>query len=144
MQRQKRSSHETIVQSWGRFLVPPQRIHITVSLNCFADTETPPPTPHTEWKKLLYAARKLADPRLIGTRRLMMLTPSDLTTNQSEECPHLALWTITIKLLINPLQVKRNKEKIYKISNYKCWHFPLHLTVFFGSIFFYVLYLRDN
>ena len=27
------------------------------------------------------------DPRPVGTRRLMLLTPDDLTTNQSEECP---------------------------------------------------------
>ena len=45
--RQGRSSQETIVQPWGRVLVPPQGIHITISLTCFADTEIP-----TRWKKL--------------------------------------------------------------------------------------------
>ena len=47
MQTQVRNSQETIVQPWGRVLVPPQRIHITIPLSCFADTETP-----TKWEKL--------------------------------------------------------------------------------------------
>ena len=33
MQRQGRSSQETIVQPWGRVLVPPQGIHIAISLS---------------------------------------------------------------------------------------------------------------
>ena len=33
MQRQGRGSQETIVQPWGRVLVPPQGIHITISLS---------------------------------------------------------------------------------------------------------------
>ena len=32
---------------------------------------------------------KHKDPRLAGTRKLMMLTSSYLTTNQSEESPHI-------------------------------------------------------
>ena len=35
-------------------------------------------------------AHKHGDPRLVGTSRLMMLTLTYLTTNQSEECPELA------------------------------------------------------
>ena len=35
----------------------------------------------------LHADHPHGDPRLVGTRRLMMLTPSYLTTNQSEERP---------------------------------------------------------
>ena len=34
-------SRETVVQSWGQGLRSPQAIHITISLNCFADTEMP-------------------------------------------------------------------------------------------------------
>ena len=33
------------------------------------------------------ADHKHVDPRPVRTRRLMMLTPDYLTTNQSEECP---------------------------------------------------------
>ena len=40
-------SEETRVQPWGRVLVSPQGTHRTVSLRCFADTETP-----TRWEKL--------------------------------------------------------------------------------------------
>ena len=47
MQRQGRNGPETIVQPWGRVLVPPQGIHRTVSLSCFANTESP-----TRWEKL--------------------------------------------------------------------------------------------
>ena len=42
MQRQRRSSQETRVQPWGRVLVPPQGIHISVSLS--SSTELKPPT----------------------------------------------------------------------------------------------------
>lgn len=39
-------------------------------------------------KEVNYICWSLArDPRLFGTRKLMMLTPSYLTTSQSEECP---------------------------------------------------------
>ena len=41
MQQQGRSSQETIVQSWGRILVPPQGIYITISLNSSAGTKAP-------------------------------------------------------------------------------------------------------
>ena len=81
MQRRGRSSQETRVQPWGRVLVSPQGTHRTVSLRCFADTETP-----TRWEKLT-AAHKHIDPRPVGTRRLMRLTPDYFTTNQSEEYP---------------------------------------------------------
>jgi len=45
-------------------------------LSCFADTEIP-------------GAHKYIDPRLVGTRRLVRLTPDYLTTSQSEECPQV-------------------------------------------------------
>ena len=41
MQRQGKSSQETIVQSWGRVLVPPQGICIAVSLSFSAVTKAP-------------------------------------------------------------------------------------------------------
>ena len=47
MRWQGRNSQERIVQPWGSVLVPPQGIHRTVSLSCFANTETP-----TRWEKL--------------------------------------------------------------------------------------------
>ena len=31
--------------------------------------------------------REITDPRPVGTKRLMMLTPDYLTSNPSEECP---------------------------------------------------------
>ena len=42
MQRQGRGSQETIVQPWGRVLVQPQGINITISLS--SSTELKPPT----------------------------------------------------------------------------------------------------
>ena len=42
MQRQGRSSQETIVQPWGSVLVPPQGKHIRISLS--SSTELKPPT----------------------------------------------------------------------------------------------------
>ena len=47
MLKQRRSRQETVVQPWGRVLIPPQRIHTTVSLSWFADAET-----LTTWEKL--------------------------------------------------------------------------------------------
>ena len=41
MQRPGRSSQETIVQLWGRVLVPPQGIFITISLNSSAELNPP-------------------------------------------------------------------------------------------------------
>ena len=81
METRKEQSRETIVQPWGTVLVPPRGTYITISLSCFADTETT-----ARWEKLT-AARKHVDPRPAGTRRLMMLTTTYFTTNQSEECP---------------------------------------------------------
>ena len=42
-------SQETIVQPWGRVLVPPQGIYTTISLSCFADASgvQPSATPWT-------------------------------------------------------------------------------------------------
>ena len=41
MQRQGRSSQETIVPPWGRVLAPPQGIHRTISLSSSAGTKAP-------------------------------------------------------------------------------------------------------
>ena len=43
----EKQSRETIVQPWGKVLVPHQGIHTTISLSCCAVTETP-----TRWEKL--------------------------------------------------------------------------------------------
>ena len=81
MQRQGRNSLETIVPPWGRVLVPPQGLHIAVSLSCFADTETT-----SRWEKLRHAAHRLGGPTPVEFR-LRILTPTYLTTDQSEEGP---------------------------------------------------------
>ena len=39
-QERKRQSRETVMQSWGKVLVPHQWIHTTISQSCFAGTET--------------------------------------------------------------------------------------------------------
>ena len=39
--RRWKSSQKTMVEPWGRVLDPPQGTRGTVSLSCFADTETP-------------------------------------------------------------------------------------------------------
>ena len=46
--------------------------------------------PH-QMEEVVYAAHEHIDPRLVGTRRLMTLTPSYLTTHQSEESPRVDL-----------------------------------------------------
>ena len=45
LQRQERSRRETIVQPWGRVLVPPQGTHITVSSELFIELKPP-----NKWK----------------------------------------------------------------------------------------------
>ena len=62
----------------------------------------PPPGGRSQ----LYAAYKHVDPRPVGTRRLVMLTPDYLTTNQSEVCPLAdhALLPEHYKTPHNPLQ----------------------------------------
>ena len=42
IQKQGRSSQETTVQPWGRVLVSPQGIHITISLSSSVGTKAPP------------------------------------------------------------------------------------------------------
>ena len=79
-----------------RVLISPKGIHITfwyIDLSCFAGTVHPPPSHnyhHHQWGVWwLHADRKELDPRLVGTRRLMIKIPETspcyLTTNQSEE-----------------------------------------------------------
>ena len=41
MQKQRRSNQETIVQPWGRILVPPEGIHITIPLSSSVGTKAP-------------------------------------------------------------------------------------------------------
>ena len=45
--RQGKNSQETIVQPWGRVLVPLQGTFITISLSCFMNIET-----HARWEKV--------------------------------------------------------------------------------------------
>ena len=72
-------------QSQGS-LVLPQGLYIgfwAVSFEQFHRYWNFPPGGRSE----LYVAHRHEDPRQVGTRRLMMLIPHDLTTNQSEEHP---------------------------------------------------------
>ena len=70
-------------QPWGIVLFPHQRIHTAISLSYFADTETP-----SRWEKLKKVfCPQACRPQTSWTRGLMMLTPTYLTTNPSEECP---------------------------------------------------------
>ena len=48
MQKQGRSSQESIVQTWGRVLVPPQGIQITILLSSFVELKSP-----DKWKMLM-------------------------------------------------------------------------------------------
>ena len=60
--------------------------------------------------------------RLVGTRRLMMLTPIYVTTNQSEECPRAgcpALWTLW-------LLTTRSRVAPFGLQSSKSYTFPLH------------------
>ena len=60
MQRQGRNSQETIVQPWDRVLVPPQGIHITISLSYLTGTETP-----IKWEKLTVCCPQSRRPQTI-------------------------------------------------------------------------------
>ena len=53
-------------------------------LSCFADTET-----LTRWKKLTVCCSQAHIPQTSWNQKVMMLTSSDLTTNQLEDCPHV-------------------------------------------------------
>ena len=58
-------------------------------------------------EKVLYGAHKHVDPRPVGTRRLVMLASTHLTTNPSEECPRAdhALFEPLLENSSLPLQV---------------------------------------
>ena len=53
-------------------------------LSCFADTKT-----LTRWKKLTVCCSQAHIPQTSWNQKVMMLTSSDLTTNQLEDCPHV-------------------------------------------------------
>ena len=97
MQRQGRRSQDTIVQPWGRVLVPPQGIHITISLSCFADTEIP-----TRWEKLKLCCPQACRPQTSWNWMVddadSCLLPRQPIRRMSTSWSHPP-WTITIKLL---------------------------------------------
>ena len=101
MQRQGRNSQETIVQPWGRVLVPPQGIHITTSLSCFADTETP-----SRWEKLTVCCPQSHRPQTGWTQKVddadSQLPPHQPIRRVSTNWSYLPLWTIAITLLPIP------------------------------------------
>ena len=84
-----------MAQPWSRVLVSHQGIHTKVSLSYFIDTKT-----STRWEKLTtFCPQAHTQDRL--EPEMMMLTPTSLTTSQSEECPWAdhTLLNLTIKLL---------------------------------------------
>ena len=84
------------MQLWGRVLVPLQGTYMTISLSCFADTET-----LTRWEKLTINCPQALRPKIGWTQKVEDAESHYLTTNQREECSELScfLWIITIKLL---------------------------------------------
>ena len=73
----------------------------------FTDTEIP-----TRWGKLIVSGHRYIDPRAVGTRRLILLIPTCLTTDQSEDwSPADSLQTITIKLLTTHSRVRHTVLK---------------------------------
>ena len=102
MQRHGRINQETIVQPWVRVLVPPQGIHRTVFLSCFADTEMKPPT---RWEKLTVCCPSACRPQT-GWNQKVDDADSHLPHHQpirrkSTRWSHPPLWKITIKLIIS-------------------------------------------
>ena len=94
-------SRETIVQPWGKVLVPSQGIHITRSLSCFSDTESP-----TRWEKLTVCCPQALRPQT-GWNQKVDDADSHLPHHQpsrrmSRSWSPRPLWTITIKLLLPP------------------------------------------
>ena len=88
MQRQGRSNQETLVQPWGRVLVLPQAIHITISLSSFTEL-TPPPN---KWKMLaFFIAEKLImrpyEARLKEQEKLIRRSP-EARLKECRPCTH--------------------------------------------------------
>ena len=97
MQRQGRNCQETIVQAWGRVLVPRQAIYITTSLSCFTDTETP-----TRWEQLRvwYApAHRLQTSWNQKVDDADSHLPHHKPISRMSLSRSRSLWTITVKLL---------------------------------------------
>ena len=86
---------ETVVQPWDRGLASPQWIHRTVSLSCFADTETP-----FRWEKIIaHTNRETPDLMEPEGGEADSLSPHPQPIRRmSVNWPH-PLWTIPIKLL---------------------------------------------
>ena len=91
----EKQSRETIVQPWGKVLVPHQWIHITISLSCFADTET-----LTRW--VWCAAHKQCRPQTSWNQKVDDADshlPHHQPIRRTSKRWSRPLWTITIKLL---------------------------------------------
>ena len=97
MQRQGRRSQDTTVQPWGRALVPPQGIHVTISLSCFEDTETP-----TRWEKLKVCCPQACKPQTRCNQKVDDADSHQPIRRMSTSWSHPFLWTIAIKLLTAP------------------------------------------
>ena len=82
IQKPGKNNQETLVQPCGKVLVSHQGTHTTEFPSCFADTETP-----TRWEKLPVCCSETVDAKSLEKKRLMLLTPTYYTINQSEECP---------------------------------------------------------
>ena len=93
----KKKKKNTIVQPWGRGLVSPQGIHITISLSCFADTET-----STRWEKLTACCPQAHRPQTGWNRKVDDADdrlPHHQPIRRMSRSWSRPLWTMTIKLL---------------------------------------------
>ena len=84
-QARQNSDSLAIKQSQGS-LGPPWRLEITSWITLF-EWFCRHWNSHQLVEVKWHTVHKHVDPRLVGTRRLIMLIPHFLTTNQSKECP---------------------------------------------------------
>ena len=73
------------MQPRDKVLVPHPGIHLTISLSCFADTETP-----TRWKKLTVCCPQHIDPRGFGARSWLPITSPPTNQKNVDELIHIS------------------------------------------------------
>lgn len=79
----RQNNNLAIQQSQGPSVLPPGLYILSQVLEAVLQVLKPPPGGRSQ----LYAAHKHVDPRRVGTRRLMMLTPTYLTTPKPGKRP---------------------------------------------------------
>ena len=85
IQRKKNSNNNSAIQQKSRTFGPSKTVDDILShvLEAAFQVLKPPAGGRSQ----LHTAHKHQDPRMVETGRLMMLTPSDLTSHQSGKCP---------------------------------------------------------